>query len=205
MATESAKAGTDLAFSCRCGTVAGMLIDVGPANGDHVVCHCGDCQNFAHHLGAADHILGRYGGTDLYQGRCAKMRLVKGADQLSCLHLTDKPTLRWFASCCRTPMFNTYANGRIPYVTALLANFDQDQVKAMIGPVAGHLFLPDEDGILPDAPRMAMSKLMRRFFKRMVRDMLSGDRRRSALFDAITLEPISQPHRLTQAERSALP
>lgn len=195
---------TELAFSCACGKVAGTLIDVGPGNGDRIVCHCSDCQNFTRHFGAADRILGPYGGTDLYQGRCAKMRLVKGAEHLSCLHLTDKPTLRWYASCCQTPMFNTYANGRVPYVTALLANCDQAQVEPMIGPVRGHLFLPKDDDILPDAPRMSMGKLMRRFFKRMVRDLISGDRRRSALFDPITLEPISPPYRLTKAEQSAL-
>ena len=196
-------AAAELEFACACGQVAGVLIDVGPSRGDHVVCHCGDCQNFARYLGATNRILGPYGGTDLYQGRCAKMRLIKGAGQLSCLHLTDKPTLRWFASCCRTPMFNTYANGRIPYVTALLANCVQSDVKPKIGPVVGHLFLPD-DNALPGAPRMSMAKLMRRFFKRMVRDMLSGDRRRAALFDPETLEPISKPYRLTKADQSTL-
>jgi hypothetical protein len=192
---------SDLSFSCACGSVAGTLIDAGPTKGDHIVCHCNDCQNFTRYLGAADRILQSHGGTELYQSRCAKMQLSKGADRLACLHLTDKPTLRWFASCCRTPMFNTYANGRVPYVTTLIANCDPNRVEGVLGPIVGHLFLPASLGALPGFPRMSMSKLMRRFFGRMVRDLLSGDRRRSVLFDPATLEPISQPHRLTEAER----
>lgn len=194
----------ELVFSCACGSVTGTLIDAGPTKGDHVVCHCNDCQNFARHLGAEGRILGNYGGTDLYQSRCAKMRLSKGAEKLACFHLTDKPTLRWFASCCRTPMFNSYANGRLPYITTLMANCDQSQVEAAIGPVIGHLFLPESASAMPGVPRMSMIKLMQRFFGRMVRDLLAGDRRRSALFDPVTLLPISPPHRLTEAERAVL-
>jgi hypothetical protein len=193
--------GSSLQFSCHCGQVTGTLFDTGPNTGDHIVCHCGDCQNFARHLGAEERILQDFGGTELYQSRCAKMKLVTGAAKLACLHLTDQSTLRWYAACCRTPMFNTYANGRIPYLTTLVANCDPSLVKGILGPVVGHLFLPDTAG---DLPHMSMNKLMRRFFVRMVRDVFSGDRRRSALFDTKTLLPKSPPHRLTEAERRAL-
>jgi hypothetical protein len=97
----------DLSFSCRCGSVAGILIKPGPSVGDHVVCHCTDCQAFAKRLNAEDRILDLHAGTALYQGRCATMRLLGGRDLLACLHLTQKPTLRWYARCCDTPMFNT--------------------------------------------------------------------------------------------------
>lgn len=192
---------TQLDFSCACGQVAGTLFEVDPSKGDHVVCHCSDCQDFPRYLGATERILQEHGGTDLYQSRCAKMRLTRGADNLDCLHLTDKPTLRWYAACCRTPLFNTYANGKVPYLTTLLANCDAAEAKAALGPPIGHLFLPDE---VSDLPRMSMSQLMRRFLGRMVRDIFAGDRKRSALFDPKTLLPISPPHRLTEAERRAL-
>ncbi len=202
LSTTTAK--SKLNFACVCGQVAGILLDVSPTEGSRVFCHCGDCQNFAYNLGAAERVLQRYGGTDLYQGRCAKMQITSGADKLACLHLTDAPTLRWYSACCRTPMFNSYANGRVPYVTTLLANCDPDEVEAVLGPAIGHLFLPDHLGDLPGFSRMSESKLMRHFFGRLVRDLISGDRRRSALFDAKTLAPISQPYRLTAAERARL-
>ncbi|MDZ3833620.1 MAG: DUF6151 family protein [Sphingopyxis sp.] len=196
--------GSDLRFSCSCGEVEGRLLNAGPREGDHIVCHCSDCQGFARYLGAAERVLDGSGGTALFQSRCARMRLSKGRDRLASLHLTDKPTLRWYATCCRTPMFNTYANGRIPYVTTLVANCNAERRDDVLGPVIGHLFTEDAGRDVGDVPRMSMAKLMRRFFRRMVRDMISGDRRRSALFDAATLEPIAAPHRLTPDERQAL-
>jgi hypothetical protein len=194
----------ELSFSCSCGAVTGALTEPDPAKGDHVVCHCPDCQNFARYLGAADRILQAHGGTDLYQSRCAKMHLTKGADRLACLHLTDKPTLRWYASCCRTPMFNTFANGRMPYLTTFVANCDPKQAEAALGPVTGHLSLPNTIDDMHGAPRMSFAKLMGRASVRMLKDFFSGDRRRSALFDPKTLAPISTPHRLTEAERRSL-
>jgi hypothetical protein len=185
-----------LSFACACGEVAGWLAMAGPQHGDHVVCHCTDCQRFAYHLGAGARVLDAAGGTSLYQSRCARMRLRNGRNRLACIHLTEKPTLRWYATCCNTPMFNTYANGRIPYVTTLVANCDRNCREDILGPAIGHLFTAEATENPGDVPRMSMSTLMRRFFGRMIRDVLSGDRRRSALFDAVTLLPIATPDRL---------
>jgi hypothetical protein len=191
----------ELDFTCTCGAVTGKLIEPGPTVGDHLMCHCTDCQNFARYLGAADRVLQAHGGTELYQGRCATMRLTKGAEKLACLHLTDKPTLRWYTTCCRTPMFNTFAHGRVPYITTFMANCDPAQAKAALGPIIGHLSLPES---VEGLPRMSFGKLMRRFFGRMVKDVLTGDRKRTALFDPKTFAPISAPYRLTDDERRAL-
>ena len=50
---------------------------------------------------------------------------------------------------------------------------------------------------------MSMGALMRRFFPRMIKDLVSGDRRKCELFDSKTLEPIAKPHRMTSEERLA--
>jgi Family of unknown function (DUF6151) len=193
--------GSDLSFACACGEVEGWLVQAGPRQGDHVVCHCTDCQRFANHLGAGERVLGTAGGTSLFQCRCARMRLKKGRDKLACIHLTEKPTLRWYAACCSTPLFNTYANGRIPYVTTLVINCDKRRRGELLGPAIGHLFTNEATAELGNVPRMSMAKLMRRFFRRMIMDLVSGDRRRSELFDPVTLEPIVRPQRL--ADRAA--
>lgn len=186
----------DLAFACACGSVKGTLIKAGPSVGDHVVCHCTDCQAFAIHLGAADRILDLHAGTALYQGRCAAMRLSGGAEQLACLHLTEKPTLRWYARCCDMPMFNTYRNGRIPYITTLVANCDSDQRGPILGQPIGHLFTGEAKGDPGHLRPLSMAKLMRRFFWRMIADIFARDRRRCVLFDPITLDPIVTPTRV---------
>ena len=193
----------DLAFACQCGTVTGAMLSVGPDQGDHVVCHCTDCQNLTHYLGHAD-ILDAQGGTPLYQTRCARVRIDTGKDRLACLHLTDAPTLRWYASCCRTPLFNTFRNGKLPFITIQLAACDAATRDELVGPSRGHLFIKDAIGDAADLPVLPTATLMRRFFVRAIRDIVSGDRRRSPLFDARTLEPIAAPYRLTREERQAL-
>lgn len=183
----------DVHFSCQCGSVSGALRQAGPRNGDHIVCHCADCQKFVSFLGAEDRIFSTYRGTALFQGRCAAMHLVSGTEALECVHLTEKPTLRWYAACCRVPMFNTYANGRVPYISTLLANCRVEEIDRHIGPAMGHLSLPDEAQVNADLVPMSFGNLMRRFSVRMIKDTVSGDRRRSALFDPATLEPICRP------------
>lgn len=188
----------NLFFGCRCGSVAGTLIEPGPSVGDHVVCHCTDCQTFAKRFNAADRILDQHSGTALYQGRCATMRLTRGRDRLACVHLTEKPTLRWYAQCCDTPMFNTFKNGRIPYITTVVANCDPDQRHRLLGPPIGHLFTEEGTGDVSHLKRLSMLKLMRRSSKRMIIDTLVGDRRRADLFDPGTLQPIASPKPRTQ-------
>lgn len=194
----------DLPFSCKCGAVHGVIHEATQRNGDRVVCHCADCQALAHYCDAGDRVLDQFGGTDLYQSRCASMELHAGADKLASLHLTDKPTMRWHTTCCRTPMFNTYANGRIPYVTTLLGNCRETDLDAVLGPPLGHLFVEDSPRDPGDVPRLSMARLMRRFLGRMTKDVVSGNRRRSALFDGETLTPIAAPTRLTAEQRAAL-
>ena len=183
----------NLSFSCGCGAVVGTLLKPGPSVGDHVVCHCTDCQAFAERLGAVDRVLDRNAGTALYQGRCATMRLTAGRDQLACLHLTEKLTLRWYARCCDTPMFNTYKNGRIPYITTVVANCHPGQRDMLLGPPIGHLFTDEAPGDASNLERLSMIKLMRRFSRRMIIDIIVGDRRRAELFDPRTLDPIASP------------
>lgn len=192
-----------LQFECTCGSVSGVVERATPAEGDHVVCHCTDCQALPKYLGKADRILDEHGGTALYQSRCARLRFHSGKQLLAGLHLTDGKTLRWYSSCCDTPLFNTYENGRIPYITTLLANCD-DAGRARLGKPLGHLFLADGKGDVSALPPLSMGRLMRRFFVRMLKDMISGDRRRNPLFDPHSFAPIATPRRLSAAERAEI-
>ena len=192
--TGGAGSGSDLPFSCRCGAVTGVIEKAGPREGDFVVCHCTDCQTFANRFDAGDRVMNEQdAGTPLYQSRCARMRIESGLDELRCIHLTEGPTLRWYAGCCDTPLFNSYKNGKIPYVTTLVGNCDEGLRTRLLGEPIGHLFVDDDPACTGPVRRLSMNTLMRRFFVRMVRDIVSGDRRRSALFDPETLEPIAAP------------
>lgn len=196
-------ASIDLPFSCRCGAVTGVIEHATAAQGDHIVCHCTDCRDLVRHFGQEDRILDEHDGTALYQSRCARMRIHQGKDKFAGLHMTNGPTLRWYASCCGTPMFNTYKNARIPYVTTILANCDAEGRKRLGEPL-GHLFLGDAKGDTSNVRPLSMNKLLRRFLPRMIKDILSKDRRRTELFDATTLAPIAEPCHLTDIEQKKL-
>lgn len=194
----------DLPFSCQCGIVTGTIARAGPRQGDHVVCHCSDCQALTRHLGHDKRVLDRNGGTALYQSRCASLRVTSGLDKLACLHMTEGPILRWYAACCRAPLFNTWKTGRIPFVTTHLSACDPGHVAKALGPPIGHLYLADATGDPAGLQELKRSALMRRFLVRMVKDILAGHRRRSPLFDPKTLAPIAVPDRLTRDQRQAL-
>ncbi|MBO6768149.1 MAG: hypothetical protein JJ901_07565 [Erythrobacter sp.] len=194
-----------LPFACQCGAVTGVIEQASAREGDRVVCHCVDCRDLVRYLGQEERVLDDLGGTDLYQSRCARVKLHSGRDKLASLHMTEGKTLRWYASCCNSPMFNTYANGKVPYVTTILANADPARRDALLGAPVGHVFAEQATGDASELELMPFSRLMRRFFGRMIRDLLAGDRRRSALFDPKTLEPIAEPIRLSPEQRDSLP
>jgi hypothetical protein len=193
-----------LAFSCQCGRVTGHIERAIATEGDHIVCHCTDCRDLVRHLGQDARVLDQFGGTALFQSRCARVRLETGLDQLACLHMTTAKTLRWYAACCSSPLFNTYANGRVPYVTTILANCNAADIRQLLGTPIGHLFTKEATSDASALPQLSMAGLMRRFLVRMIKDMVSGDRRRSMLFDPQTLAPIATPRYLTAAEQQAL-
>lgn len=118
------------AWRCRCGSVAGTLDLSGAA---HLVCYRKDCRRFAELLGAGMHVLDRAGGTALVQVRVDALSLAAGRGSLRAMHLTDRPSLRWYAGCCDTPLFNTYAHGRVPYLSVVSANLDRE-TRRRLGP-----------------------------------------------------------------------
>lgn len=83
-------------------------------------------------------------------------------------------------------------------------NCDPNLGESALGRVIGHLSLPGTVRDIDGTPRISFGKLMRRFVGRMIKDVVSGDRKRKAPFDPKTRKPISTPTRLTEAERLAL-
>ncbi len=78
---------------------------------------CLDCQTFARWLGNEDKILDEVGGTDLYQTTPARVRITEGGDSIRCARLSPKGTLRFFASCCRTPIANGTPSPALPFIS----------------------------------------------------------------------------------------
>ena len=101
---------TEVPLKCSCGSVQGVARDVSPKTGNRLVCMCDDCQAYAHHLGRAEHILDRNGGTEVFQLTPSQLTLTEGREHLRCLRLKEKGLMRWYAGCCNTPVANTLAS-----------------------------------------------------------------------------------------------
>jgi hypothetical protein len=101
-------------LQCRCGTIKGFVSD--PQSANRVVCYCKDCQAFAHFLGRDSGILDERGGSDVIQTLPKNVAFTQGIEALACIRLTEKGMLRWYASCCNTPIGNTLASPKISFI-----------------------------------------------------------------------------------------
>lgn len=101
-------------IECQCGNLKGSLGSV--KHYIHCVCYCTDCQAFPRFLGRENEALDDAGGTELIQTTPDNVTFTEGSDNLACLRLTSKGLMRWYASCCNTPIANTPSNYNMPFV-----------------------------------------------------------------------------------------
>lgn len=106
---------------CRCGSVRGEM-DAHRAYA-RATCYCKDCRAFARFLGQPG-VLDASGGTDLVAAAPAAVRFTAGSGHVACMSLSPKGLLRWYASCCRTPLGNTPRDPKVPYAGIVTACFD---------------------------------------------------------------------------------
>jgi len=199
---------SDIPLSCRCGLVRGLAIDVSSRRGNRLVCYCDDCQAYARYLGRED-IVDPLGGTDVYQTTPSQVEITTGVEHVRCVRLSQKGLVRWYAGCCRTPMGNTLASPRVPFVGVVHCFMDhasdgraRDEVLGV--PRAGIQGRYAVGGVPPGAHRVAPLGIILRSLRSLVRAWLAGEHRPSAFFDSITGLPITRPDVLSGGERDEL-
>ncbi|MDP3738570.1 MAG: DUF6151 family protein [Hyphomonadaceae bacterium] len=200
----SAPMANDLVFQCRCGSVAGVLHDASARTGLRYVCHCDDCQAYAHHLGRAD-MLDPAGGTAAYQTNASRLRITRGLDKLASMKvakLAMRPALRWYAACCSTPLFATFDTGQRSFFVLLLANTDPKQADALLGPSLGIVWRKFAAGDVSDRKDASIPAILWRMLTREMNARLNGDWRNTPLFDPATGKPIAVPYQITPEERA---
>ncbi|PSL20029.1 DUF6151 family protein [Shimia abyssi] len=193
--------GRDIAIACRCGAFRAEIQDASPKTGSHLICYCKDCQAGAHALGA-DEILKPRGGSDIFQTLPNRFRIVAGAEHLACLRLSPKGVLRWYASCCDTPVCTTLPSPKLAFVGVLTALMQGDDVGQMIGPVTTVVhtkFAQPGPGTLRDR---GFAKLGLQVLRRHFGAVLKGTARDTPFFDDAR-QPVVEPRILTLAERQA--
>lgn len=161
-------------WTCRCGAFAA---EVETGGGIRVVCYCPSCRDFALRTDAAQ-ALDEAGGSDLYQVAPERVRILRGADKLAWMRLTEKGPLRWYTTCCNTPVANTLATRALPFVTLQAHRFADP---GALGPVAVRGFRRFATARAPASDR-SMRYLYWNFGKRALKSRLTGGWKRNPFF-----------------------
>jgi hypothetical protein len=185
---------------CLCGEVQGRVEDASPKTVNRIVCYCHDCQAFAHHLGRAD-LLDARGGTDLVQVAPAALSFDKGAERIAGLRLTPKGLLRWYATCCKTPLGNTAGPG-LPFV-GIVAQAIED-ADAVVGKPMGAILGKYAIGTPPAGSDKMNPRLLLRVVRLVLGWRLRGKTWPHPFFDRATRGPKWPVVTLSPAERDAV-
>ena len=162
-------------WTCECGLVEARV----PARGARVVCYCESCRAFVERLGCADR-LDAEGGNDLFQVDPSEVKIVAGADRLAYLRVTEKGPLRWYATCCNTPMANTLATRAVAF-----ASFQSHDLRPQEGlpEVGARVNLRGATGHVEGA-RGSVWPMILGLLGRTLRGYATGAWRRNPFFDA---------------------
>jgi hypothetical protein len=140
------------------------------------------------------------------QGRVA---FKTGAEHLACIRLTPKGLVRWYASCCNTPIGNTMATRALPFVgmvTTCLEDSRENPLSTRLGPVDASVyrkFAKGDPAALP-RDRIALPLVFLRAAALLVKWKLRGDSSLSPFFDPNSKEVMASPRVLSSAERAGL-
>ena len=191
---------TDYRLQCRCGSVAGTVARA--ASVTRITCYCRDCQAYAHALSNPAAILDDLGGTDIVATLQQHVRLTQGIQALACLLLSERGLLRWYASCCNTPIANTARNHKLSYVglvhTCLAPS--QQSLAAAFGPTSMPINTKFAKAKL-GASAFAALPTIARIFLSVARARVDGSFKQSPFFAASEGTPVVAARVLSAAER----
>lgn len=189
-------------LQCRCGKLKGHVAH--PRKASRGVCYCRDCQAYAHFLGKADEILDEAGGSDVIATLPKYVAFTDGVENLTCMSLSPKGILRWYANCCNTPIGNTVRNYKVSYVGLLHSCLGNSQaLNHTFGPVRLVANAKSAHGTPRSMPISTFLALLR-FFPRLLRARLDGSYKRTPFFVPERGTPVVTPKVITLGARIEL-
>ncbi|MEM9795560.1 MAG: DUF6151 family protein [Pseudomonadota bacterium] len=178
----------DLSFACRCGLLRGQLKGMDPKAYTHVVCHCADCRSAYTHLGLADP-----DKVSIIQTSQDAVKITQGGEHLRVFRLSPKGALRWYATCCDTPLFYTPLKARLVHV-----GINADRVEGDLSRVEAEGYIHTPKG----TKNKGIPRMLGKMISRMAAKNLNGDWKDSPFFEPDGA-PIRPPQVLTREERAA--
>ena len=166
-------------------------------------CYCKDCRAFARFLGQPE-VLDASGGVDIVATAPAAVRFTSGSEHVACMSLSPKGLLRWYASCCGTPLGNTPRDPKVPYAGLMTACFDASPqaLDAAFGP-RGRIVLNSPSATAPvRATPLAFLMGGLRIFTGLIGARLR--RERSSPFFEASGRPLREPDVISREQRAEL-
>ena len=186
--------------SCRCGALKGVLSQPDAVN--RCVCYCKDCQAFAHFLETADSVLDSAGGTEVIQTTPANVIITQGQSKLACIRLRNKGLLRWYTSCCKTPIGNTLPNFQFAFVGLVHSCLDGggESLDSSFGPIRMWVNTQSAKTPIESKPLATFTSILR-VMAMLIRDRLNGRYQSTPFFSPVTGVPVVKPVVLSESER----
>jgi len=188
-------------IQCQCGHLQGRLSAA--ASVTRLSCHCKDCQAYAHALDNVERILDDNGGTEVVTTLQQHVSFTKGAEHLACLSLSDKGLLRWYASCCNTPIGNTARDPKMSFV-ALAHSCLGDSPAALDQQFGGQAVATNTKHARNEVPASTLDGLFAtvRIVGSVIKARANGSWKNSPFFRPGTLKPAASPRVLNSDELS---
>lgn len=193
-------------LQCSCGLVRGNIALAGTTN--RCVCYCKDCRAFAHFLGRPGDILDQHGGMDIVQLAPKRVQFTHGIENLACMRLSSKGLMRWYASCCNTPIGNTLEDYRLSFVGLVHSCMDsrlesgRQTLDQSFGPVAARVNTKGAKGATIKAK--GELKTVARIGAMILRARIDGSYRQTPFYIADAGSPIVVPKVISAQERENL-
>lgn len=185
---------------CKCGALHGHVLPGAPNS--RVRCYCTDCQAFGRYFGKEAKVLDAQGGTEIVQVCQSRLCFDGGLEHLTAIRLTDKGMIRWYASCCLTPIGNTMPDRKMSFIGLIHSCLDKSSIDKDFGTGIASFSTSEAIGEPKPQQRGVFGTILR-FMRLVFMSRMLGRYKKSPLFDAVGV-PIVEPRILSSDELARL-
>lgn len=186
-------------IQCQCGNVQGV---VNPSkNINRVICYCQDCQAFAHFLSRGNDILDPQGGTEIVQMLPKYISFDQGTEYLACMRLTEAGLLRWYTTCCNTPIGNTLPSHTMSFIGVVHNCLETSDVNLndICTSKSAHVNTAGAKGDPKPKPAGQVKTIMRNLLM-ILKGRIDGSYQQTPFFDVESGLPVTTPQILSLQE-----
>ena len=142
------------------------------------------------------------GGTSVIQTFPGNVTFTEGQAALACMRLSERGLLRWYTTCCNTPIGNTLANYRVSFVSLIHSCLDTKgkSLDHAFGPVRLRVNTKNAKGAVKSSP-LDTIVVLTGFVARLAAARLTGSYKHTPFFSGPTGAPIATPKVLSRGER----